>query len=71
MWFFRSNPNKIDVMITSLIKVLELPNFGHMITYTIQVESFDKILFVTLWTVKNYDVKNLYFKINSYSHFLQ
>ena len=39
MRFFRSNPNKIDVMIISLIDVLELPNFGHMITSTIQVES--------------------------------
>ena len=30
--FFWSNLYKIDVMITSLIEVLELPNFGHMTT---------------------------------------
>ena len=37
-------------MITSLIKMLELPNFGHMITSTIQFESRDKILLVTSQT---------------------
>ena len=31
-WFFWSNPYKIEVMITSLIQMLELPNFGHMTT---------------------------------------
>ena len=30
-----SNPYKIDVMITSLIEMLELPNLGHMTTSTI------------------------------------
>ena len=34
-WFFWSNPYKIEVIITSLIEVLELPNFGHMTTSTI------------------------------------
>ena len=29
-WFFRSNPYKIVVMITSLIEILQLTNFGHM-----------------------------------------
>ena len=53
-------------MITSLIEVLELPNFGHMINSTIQFELRDKILLMTSWT-KNYDVitfilKYLYFK---------
>ena len=33
--FFWSNPNKIEVMITSLIEMLELPNFSHMTTSTI------------------------------------
>ena len=28
--FFWSNPYKIEVMITSLIEMLELPNLGHM-----------------------------------------
>ena len=32
---FWSNPYKIGVMITSVIEMLELPNFGHMITSTI------------------------------------
>ena len=33
--FFWSNPYKIEVMITSLIEMLELPNFGHMTASTI------------------------------------
>ena len=33
--FFWSNPYKIEVMITSPIEMLELPNFGHMTTSTI------------------------------------
>ena len=33
-WFFWSNPYKIEVLITPLIETLELPNFGHMTTYT-------------------------------------
>ena len=33
--FFCSNPDKIEVMITSLIQMLELPNFGHMTSSTI------------------------------------
>ena len=33
-WFFWSNPYKIEVMIASLIEMLELPNFGHIITST-------------------------------------
>ena len=35
MRFFWSNSFKIDVLITSLIEMLELPNFGHMKTFTI------------------------------------
>ena len=30
--------------------MLELPNFGHMTTFTIYLESHDKILLVTSWT---------------------
>ena len=30
--FFLSNPYKIEVMITFLIEMLQLPNFGHMTT---------------------------------------
>ena len=40
------------MMITSLIVMLELPNFGHMTTFTIWLESRDKILLVD----RNYDV---------------
>ena len=32
---FWSSPYKIELMITSLIESLELPNFGHMTTSTI------------------------------------
>ena len=37
-------------MITSLLDTLELPNFGHMTTFTIWFESSDKILLITSWT---------------------
>ena len=33
--FFRSNPYKIEVMITSLIEMPQLPNFGDRTTSTI------------------------------------
>ena len=36
-WFFWSNPYKNEV-ITSLIEMLELPNFGHMNTFAMQFE---------------------------------
>ena len=29
-WFFWSNPYKIEIVITSLIEMLELPNFRQM-----------------------------------------
>ena len=45
--FFWSNPYKIEVAITSLIEMLELPNFGHMNVSTIKLISHDKILLVT------------------------
>ena len=35
MWFFWSNPYKIEVMATSLTEMLELPDFGHMTTFTL------------------------------------
>ena len=47
MWFLWSNPYKVEVVITSLIEMLELPNFGHMITTAIKLDSPDKILLVT------------------------
>ena len=37
-------------MITSLIEMLELPNFGHMTTSIIYYESLDKILLMMSWT---------------------
>ena len=48
-WFFWSNPCKIEVMITSLIELLELSNFDHMTTSTTKYESPDKILLMTSW----------------------
>ena len=36
-------------MITSLTEMLELPNFGHMATFTLLFESRDKIVLMTLW----------------------
>ena len=41
--------------------MLELPNFGHMTTSTIQFKSSDKIWLVTSWT-KNYDVMTFFSK---------
>ena len=40
--FFWSNPYKIEVMITSVIEMLELPNFGQMTASTIYFETCDK-----------------------------
>ena len=48
-WFLWSNPYKIKIMINSLVEMIELPNFGHMTTSTIQSESRDKILLMTSW----------------------
>ena len=65
-WFFWWNSCKIEVLVTSLIEMLVLPNFGHITTSTIWFESRDKILLKTSWT-QNYDVITfnstyLYFK---------
>ena len=48
--FFWSNPYKIEVMITSLIEMLKLPNFDHMTISRMQFESRGKIMLVTSWT---------------------
>ena len=45
--FFWLNSYKIKVVITSIIQMLELPNFGHMNTSTIKFESPDKNLLLT------------------------
>ena len=45
--FSGKNPYKIEVMITSLIEVLELPNFGHLTTFTMYFEAKDETLLVT------------------------
>ena len=37
-------------MIISFVEMLELPNYGHMTTSTIQFELCDKFLLVTSWT---------------------
>ena len=46
MLLFWSSPYKVEVMVTSLIEVLDLPNFGHMTTSKIQFEARDKTLMV-------------------------
>ena len=43
---FSGQTCKTEAMIGSLIKVLALPNFGHMAAFTIWFESCDKILLV-------------------------
>ena len=50
IFFFWSNPYKTEVIITSPLEVLELPNVGHINTYKILFEPRDKILLVTSWT---------------------
>ena len=47
--FFWSNPYKIEVMITSVIEILEFPNFGGMITHTTLFDSCNEIWLVTSW----------------------
>ena len=61
MLLFWSNPYKVEVMITSLIEVLDLPNFGHMTTSKIQFEARDKTLLVIPWA--EIISHNSYFKI--------
>ena len=48
--FFCSNLYKIEVIIISIMKMLEFTNFGHITTAKIQLELRDKVLLVTLWT---------------------
>ena len=48
--FILVNTYKIEFMITSLIEMLELLDFGHMTTSTISLESRGKILLVASWT---------------------
>ena len=60
---FWSNCYKIEVMITSAIETVELPNFGLMTKSTIQFEA----TFVCDVIARNYDIitftlKHLYFK---------
>ena len=35
-WFFWSIPYKIEIIMTSVIEMLELPNFGHMTDFSIE-----------------------------------
>ena len=48
--FLWSNPYKVKIMRSSLMEMLELRNFGHVTTSTIQFDSRYKILLVTSWT---------------------
>ena len=36
-------------MITLLIEMMQLPNIGHMTTFIVKFESYDKNLLVTSW----------------------
>ena len=42
------NPHKIEVLITLLIKLLELLHFGYMTMSRIELESHDKVLSLTI-----------------------
>ena len=44
MGYFLPNLYEIEVMITSLMKVLDLPNFGNITTSTTSLESSDDVL---------------------------
>ena len=52
---FWSKPYKTEVMITSLMEMVESPNFGRMTTSTMYFESLDKT-FLVLHMDRNYDV---------------
>ena len=43
-------------MITSLIKMLELPNFDRMTTFTIKSESANKFILITNVMDSDYDI---------------
>ena len=64
-WFFWSNPYKIEVMITSFIEMLELPDVGHITTSTMQFSRTIKFCWWRnghkLWR-RNLYSKFLYFK---------
>ena len=47
----------MKVMITSLIKILELPKLGHMITSTTYFDSLDKYFWSYLFTIPVIDFK--------------
>ena len=57
--FFWSHPYETEVIIISLIEMLELPNFGRLFASTIQLKSHGKILLETSWT----EIMTSYFKI--------
>ena len=60
---FWSNPYKIEVMITSLIEMLEWPNFDHMTSSTVWHESHDKVFLLTSnYYAIQFILKYLYFK---------
>ena len=69
--FFWSNPYKVEVMITFLIQMLELPNFGHMTTSIIWVmwQNFVGDVIDRIYGVITFISKHLYFKKGWCSHF--
>ena len=46
-WLFWSNPYKIEVMITSLIEMLELPNLGHIFHIWFKFDHIHNIFFLS------------------------
>ena len=52
-FFFWSNPYEIEVMITSLIEMLELPNFGHMTPSTVYRPTHNIVTYGELIPLRN------------------
>ena len=61
-WFFWSNPYKIDIMITSVIEMLELSNLGHMATFWIVLRC------IAYWTAALKRGRDLFQRKRNYSH---
>ena len=61
-WFFWSNPYKIDIMMTSVIHMLELPNLGHMTTSWIGLRC------IAYWRAVLKRGRDLFQRKRNYSH---
>ena len=54
--FFWSNSWNIEIMITSLVEMLELPNFGHMTDHIYNIILVTSLTFVGDVMDRNYDI---------------